>query len=174
MSDMTVADRLDALFRPEIATWKIPRSKLNLPETEFTGTILVPRVLEFVKSLRHRSLVVNGDGFSPPSSLVYANMSFVPDIEILEFGHRLLAIEVKMIRDNDPTGAFTKSIGQAIVYKSLGFEFAHVVLIDCRNFSTQAWNSKSKGVLTLPIGIGVSVFGGSSGESLQMLYQSKP
>ncbi len=169
---MTVADRLDALFRPAIVTWKIPRSKLNLSETEFTGTVLVPRVLEFVKSLRHRSLIVNGDGFSPPSSLVFARMSFVPDIEILEFGHRLLAIEVKMIRENDPTGAFTKSIGQAVVYKSLGFEFAHVLLIDCRNHPTSAWNSKFTGSLNLPNEIGVTVFGATLSESLEVLYQS--
>lgn len=173
MADINIASRLDALFRLELLTWKLPKVHLGLAEPDFTGTVLIPRVLEFVKTLRHNSLVVNGDRFSPTSSLFHAQMSFIPDIEILEFGHRLLAIEVKMIRESDSSGAFTKSLGQALVYKSLGFEFAHVVLLDCRNKPVQAWGSKSTGMLSLPSGIGLTVFGLSSRDDLEMLYQSK-
>jgi len=172
--DANVAIRLNNLFCLDLMTWKLPKVELQLAEPEFTGQVLMPKIIEFVKGLRHKSLVVNGDRYSPTSSLHYAQMSFMPDIEILEFGRRLLALEVKMIRDGDPSGAFTKSLGQALIYKSLGFDFAHVMLFDCRSQITHAWLSKSTGTLSLPSGIGVTVFGTSSSENLDMVFQTSP
>ncbi len=167
-----LASRLNTLFCADLGNWEIPVDQLALPEPELTGTVLIPQLLAFVSKLGHKSLVVTGDRFSPPTALTYAQMSFVPDIEILDYGSRLLGIEVKVIRDTDPSGAFTKSLGQAVIYRSLGFYCAHVLVLDCRKNVARSWNSGTTKPIGLPDGIGLSVFSKTSADRLTISYQS--
>jgi len=167
-----LATRLYTFFCSDVATWQIPTAQLGLPEPELTGTVLIPQMLAFVQRLGHKSLIVTGDRFSSPTALWHAQMSFVPDMEVLDYGTRLLAIEVKVIRDTDPSGAFTKSLGQAVIYRSLGFFCSHVIVLDCRRHAAQSWRSSSTAKINLPDGIGLSIFCQSSSDKLTMAFQS--
>lgn len=167
-----LASRLYSLFCSNVGTWHVPAAQLGLPEPEITGTVLIPQMLKFVNGLGHKSLVVTGDRFSSPTALWHAQMSFVPDMEVLNYGARLLAIEVKVIRDTDPSGAFTKSLGQAVIYRSLGFFCSHVIVLDCRRHATRSWTSSTALKIKLPEGTGLSVFCQSSIDKLTMTFQS--
>lgn len=172
MTGYEVADRLIELLVKEMPTWLLPRAETQLSELEVTGKVLVPIFEKFVRGLRHRSLIVNGDGHTVPSALVQARMSFVPDIEIIEFGQRLLAVEVKIIRDLDPSGAVTKALGQSLMYKSMGFRHAHAILIDCRDEAVVAWKSKLTSQFAMPNGLGMTVFAADSNQDFQIVHQS--
>lgn len=68
----------------------------------------------------------------PPTPVNVMDAYFYPDVEISEYSQRLLAVEVKFIRDGDPSGAISKAIGQTSIYAENGFRYAHAVLIECR------------------------------------------
>lgn len=154
----SVAARLSKLVADEAKNWTFSPESTLLPETQFTGKVLYPRVNEFVRGLGRKSLVVRSDGATAPHALVMADMVFYPDIEIVEFHSRFLAIEVKFLRDSDPSGSLSKALGQAWLYQSLGFECAHLVLIDCRNGARNRWNHSRLVNRSLPSGLTVSLF----------------
>jgi hypothetical protein len=158
MSSTTRADRLFDLFIEEAKTWTFDSTCLSGGETQFTGEQVYPRLKKFIESLKHRSLIVRADKNSPPRSLSLHGLTFVPDVEVVEFSDRHLAIEVKFLRDADPSGSLAKAIGQGLLYKSLGFAYSHLLVIDCRKNSRQLWMANSPIEGKLPRGLSISVY----------------
>lgn len=159
-----IAERLFRSFDEEIRGWRFDSSALNKQETAFTGTVLLPKVQDWVRTLGHRSLSLRADGGNPPGSLWVAGMEFVPDMEFREYESKLLAIEVKFLRDSDPSGSLAKSIGQANLYRALGFRFSYVLIVDCRNQALQIWGGIQARKMSLPAEVGFVVFGRKNGE----------
>lgn len=154
-----IAKRLFGRFVETSRSWNFEPSILSSQETAFTGGVLLPRVRDWVGSLGHRSLSLRADGGVPPGAISLAGLDFVPDLEIREFESKLLAIEVKYLRDSDPSGSLAKSIGQAVLYKTLGFEYSCVLLVDCRSDAFHHWTSgQARGIL-MPSSVGLAVFG---------------
>jgi hypothetical protein len=159
-----IAERLFRSFDEEVRRWRFDSSALEKQETVFTGTVLLPRVHDWIRTLGHRSLSLRADGGSPPGSLTVAGMEFVPDMEFWEYESKLLAIEVKFLRDTDPSGSLAKSIGQASLYRALGFRFSYVFIVDCRNRALQIWGGTQSRRISLPAEVGLVVFGNKNGE----------
>lgn len=159
-----IAERLFQSFDEEISGWRFNSSALDKQETAFTGTVLLPRVQDWVRTLGHRTLSLRADGGSPPGSLSVAGMDFVPDMEFREYESKLLAIEVKFLRDTDPSGSLAKSIGQATLYRALGFKFSYVLIVDCRNQALEIWGGSRARRIILPPEVGLVVFGKKNGE----------
>lgn len=133
---MSVGSRLSYLLSEEISRWEIPVELVRgVQETQVTATALLPKLTAFVQSLRRSTLVVRGDGGVPSLPAQVGAFSFYPDIEITEFSTKYIGLEVKLLRSNDPGGAFAKALGQSVIYRAFGFEFAHLVLIDEREIS---------------------------------------
>jgi hypothetical protein len=75
---------------------------------------------------------VRYDGHLAARPLIQHGMTFLPDAQITLHSQKILAVEVKIIRDVDPSGSLSKAIGQTIMYKSLGFESSIGLIFDMR------------------------------------------
>lgn len=103
-------------------------------EIPFSTRVVVPAIQEIVKSVRKTGLYVRGEGAHPVKSIYEAEMEFKPDITIGFHNDLHIAFEVKIIRTGDPSGSFSKAIGQALAYRSLGsFDAAFALLFDVRD-----------------------------------------
>jgi hypothetical protein len=98
-------------------------------EPEYTARVLAPQVMEFIASLRHRSLQVRADGAQRPLPVLMHGQAFYPDIAIADIAEREVAIEVKLLSPESFSDGMTKAIGQAVTYRSGGYRRAHVVLV---------------------------------------------
>jgi hypothetical protein len=111
-------------------------------EPKYTGRVLRPWLKKYVAALNEPALTVRSDGEVPPPGLVLGSMAFRPDAAIMHFGRRLVSFEVKFLRSGqDPTGAFSKALGQALIYKDAGYLHSHVLLFDSVNRGTPRWGA---------------------------------
>jgi hypothetical protein len=109
-------------------------------EEQFTARVVRPYVDRFVKGTRSPGLAVRSDGQQQPLRVQVNGITAIPDVEIGEGRDVLLAVEVKFIRDQDPSGSLTKALGQAVLYRNLRAHQAAVMLIDLR--SSRAENKR--------------------------------
>jgi len=86
-----------------------------------------------MQDLKIPALFLRGDGGVSPRPVPGFGTFFYPDLEISEFHSRYLAVEVKFIRDSDPSGSISKALGQALIYRAAGIPLVYVILIDCRS-----------------------------------------
>lgn len=85
--------------------------------------------------LGERQLVIRYDGKLNPRSMMRHGMNFLPDLEVYLYSQKCIALEVKILRDNDASGSLSKAIGQTFMYKALGFEIAIGLIFDARTKS---------------------------------------
>jgi hypothetical protein len=102
-------------------------------EIPFSTRVVVPAIQEIVKSTKKSGLYVRGEGAHPVKSIYEAEMEFKPDVTIGFHNDLHIAFEVKIIRPGDPSGSFSKALGQALAYRSLGnFDASFALLFDVR------------------------------------------
>jgi hypothetical protein len=101
-------------------------------EPNYTQRVILPLVSEWVKSLNENGLHVRGDGGPNPLPIVWDEISLYPDVKIMNFHDRLVAIEVKFLKQEDAGGSLTKGIGQTVMYEKAGFSTSVGMMIDCR------------------------------------------
>ena len=101
-------------------------------ETGYTQRNILPFILKWVNQLNEGALHVRGDGGLNPLPIIWDEISLYPDLTIMYFHERLLAIEVKFLRTEDPGGSLTKAIGQALMYEKAGFKHAIAMIFDSR------------------------------------------
>lgn len=101
-------------------------------ERTLTKNQIGPALKKFATSLGIHQLVVRHDGESSVRPLLRYGMTFLPDAQILLGNQKLLAVEVKILRDSDPSGSLSKAIGQTFMYKSLGYEISLGMIFDFR------------------------------------------
>ena len=149
--------KLESLFLEWIQSQEFPAPRGDQPEPSYTGDVVLPRVEEFTKNLGKDFLVVRGDGGVPPLPLTIDGLQFFPDLEIVSFTDRYIALEVKILRGGDFTGALTKALGQALIYRTLGVRDSHVVLIDHRYTSSKIHDPLLGNWLNSVKGLGIHV-----------------
>lgn len=110
--------------------WPLPLQ--DEKETNYTQRVVLPFILDWVKKLNEQDLHVRGDGGLNPLPIVWDEISLYPDVTVMVFHNRLLAIEVKFIRNEDPGGSLTKAIGQTLMYEKAGFANAIAIMFDSR------------------------------------------
>lgn len=160
--------RLFELFVNEFKSWTFEADAIGGGETQFTGEQIYPRLKKFVDSLNHRSLTLRADKNRPPASLSLHGLMFLPDVEITEFAEKHLAIEVKFLRDTDPSGSLAKAIGQGLLYKSLGFAYSHVLVVDCRKSGSQHWSGDLPLAGKMPSGMSMGVYARTTSSRLSL------
>jgi hypothetical protein len=130
--------RLNDFLVETLHTTSFPLPLPGEQEPSFTSRVVRPLVESFVVSMRWPTLVVRGDGGEAAPLLQVMGLSFRPDVSVLEFGKRHIAIEVKFLRpDQDPSGAFAKATGQANIYAQAGYRFSHVLAFDFRTIGSR-------------------------------------
>lgn len=101
-------------------------------ERELTTHQVGPAIKSFTQNLLINQLIVRYDGHLPARPLIKYGMTFLPDAQVTLHTQRLLAVEVKIIREIDPSGSLSKAIGQTQMYRALGFECAIGLIFDLR------------------------------------------
>ena len=110
-------------FQPD----QIPSS-----ETDFTKNVIFPSLSLWHKNLNMPSFILSSNGHLAPKPLSVWGMQFFPDITIEEFQSKLLAVEIKLLRDNESTGSLAKAVGQSFIYHTLGFYSSISLIMDLR------------------------------------------
>jgi hypothetical protein len=104
-------------------------------ERTLTKTEIGPAIQDFVDSLAMPQLIVRYDGHKAVRPLLRHGMTFLPDAQVTLGHQKVAAVEVKILRDTDPSGSLSKAIGQTFMYRSLGFEMSIALIIDARTRS---------------------------------------
>lgn len=115
-----------------VAELAIPREVANKAERIFTCEQLLPWLQGKVQELRKPELYVRGDGGPAVQSLYWQGFGFYPDLSLVMNLQKLVAFEVKFIRDGNSSNPLTKAIGQAFMYSNLGFVSSHALVFDIR------------------------------------------
>jgi hypothetical protein len=125
----------------EICKVRVSEMEFELPvstshEISLSSNQIVPAIQDMVAKIGKPGLHVRGEGTQPVKTIFEANMEFKPDASIGYHNDLHIAFEVKIIRPSDPSGSFTKAIGQAMTYVSLGsYDASFVLLFDTRDKS---------------------------------------
>lgn len=112
-------------------------------ERSLTKNQIGPALKEFVTKVGIPQIVIRYDGHNPVRPLLRHGMTFLPDAQASLGSQKILAIEVKILRDSDPSGSLSKAIGQTYLYRALGFEMSLGLIFDHR--------SKRHGGLEVPL-----------------------
>ena len=102
-------------------------------ERSLTKSQVGPALQKFIDSLAMPQLIVRYDGHKSVRPLLRHGMTFLPDAQVTLGNQKIVAIEVKILRDGDPSGSLSKAIGQTYLYRALGFEMALGLVIDARS-----------------------------------------
>lgn len=98
-------------------------------EPSYTSRVLAPQVQNFLGNLNEPGLQLKADGDLRPVPIAFDGRQFYPDISIDHFTERNIAIECKFLGQSHLNAALTTAIGQAVVYRSLGYRAALVLLV---------------------------------------------
>jgi hypothetical protein len=126
-------ESLDTLFRFIVTQLtKGPLSKPNADEGEaaFTRREIVPLVQAIVARAEVPELLVGGHYTGIKRPVHYLGVHFHPDIAIVEYERRVMAIEVKFLGSIDRSGSISKSVGQASIYRLAGYRRSTALLLD--------------------------------------------
>ena len=106
-------------------------------ERSLTKNQIGPALKVFVTSLRIPQIVVRHDGDTAVRPLLRHGLTFLPDAQASLGSQKVLAVEVKILRDSDPSGSLSKAIGQTLMYRAMGFEMAIGLIFDNRSKNYQ-------------------------------------
>lgn len=116
----------------DLDSYNWPRIEQHKQERWVTKHIVRPVVLNTLLEIGEKRLILSSDGEYAPKKIIKYGMSFAPDLDITYLDQRCIAFEVKLLRDSDASGSITKALGQAIIYKELGYENTLCLTFDCR------------------------------------------
>src|SRR5262245_17322474 len=127
----------------KIVLSRISRHSLRLPlqnerEPGFTARVLMPLVDQAVREIDISGLTLHGDGRASAPATVLPSCEFRPDIALLYWRKRVVALEVKFLRLSGRQSSLSAAIGQAVVYRATGYEIVGVILIDLAPVSGEA------------------------------------
>lgn len=134
---------LDAL---ESISW--PGVIAGETEPHYTARVVFPPLRGLQQKLGHPGLSIRSDGFETPEYVTLGNLTFVPDISFSHDHQREIAIECKFVMLGNTNNQLSTAIGQATLYKSLGYKSSIVLLIekDSRTGYLSAFDIESLGV----------------------------
>ena len=139
--------------------------ELNFPvispaseEKKFTAEYLLPWLREKVEQLAKPGLYVRGDGGPSVHPVVWSDIAFYPDLTIVFGEEKLIAFEVKLIRQVDPGSSLSKAIGQSILYSSFGYKVSRAIVVDCRESTRGNDLMKWKSQIVITNNSGIHVF----------------
>jgi len=110
-----------------------PKIDQNRQERWVTKHLVRPIVSKTLLEIGEKRLILSSDGENAPRQIIKYGMSFSPDLDITYLEQRCIAFEIKLLRDADASGSISKAIGQAIMYKELGYQNSLCLIIDCRS-----------------------------------------
>jgi hypothetical protein len=99
-------------------------------EPTFTARALAPVIVELVKSRDLRDVSCLGDGLGPVPRVYFLGVEQRPDIALIRYEERLIAIEVKYLRPRGKSFAACVGLGQSLLYQRAGFAISMAIFVD--------------------------------------------
>lgn len=121
-----------------LSSYEWRKSQYCESETVFSENVLVPALSAVTEDLRAHGITVAGPGSGPISSVGFGLLSFWPDVALLYQRRRFLAVETKLLGDSARQQSLTQAIGQALLYRTLGYNYVMVALVDRAGRMTSA------------------------------------
>lgn len=94
-------------------------------ETAYTKRVLLPAITAHLEARGLGKLIVVGETSAAPPVDFWGKV-FYPDIAILYYGERLVAIEVKLMRSGQSVAT---ALGQALIYRAAGYRHSCAFLV---------------------------------------------
>ena len=99
-------------------------------EPAFTARCLAPVVSGVVRARRLHGVVCLGDGLGPVPRVYFLGVEQRPDLALIRYEERLVAIEVKYLAPRGRSFSACGGLGQALLYKSAGFAVSIALFVD--------------------------------------------
>ena len=127
------AQRLMALLSERLRDSELEAPLPGEREPAFTARCLLGIVRASLSDLRIHGLVEGGDGGSRARPVSLCGLLFYPDLTVRYHGEPVLAFEVKYLGRAGRQSSMATGLGQAYLYRQVGYKHAGAFLIDLAN-----------------------------------------
>jgi hypothetical protein len=118
------------LINQDLRSAALPTPVKGEDEEKYTDRHILPIVEAAIQRTDVKSLLVGGHHTGINRPVRYLGLDFHPDVLVMHGSTRLLAYEVKFLAVGDRSGALSKAVGQASVYRLHGYSASAAVLLD--------------------------------------------
>jgi hypothetical protein len=122
--------QLFQLVNEELRSVALPSPSTGEDEETYTDRHVLPIIQSVIQRTRVERLLVGGHHTGINRPVRYLGSDFHPDVLVLHGGERILAYEVKYLAGGDRSGALSKAIGQASIYRLHGYSAAAALVLD--------------------------------------------
>jgi hypothetical protein len=122
--------KLFSLINQELRSAALPTPAAREDEESYTDRHILPIIQTFIQRTRVERLLVGGHHTGINRPVRYLGCDFHPDVLVVHGGDRLLAYEVKFLAGGDRSGALSKAVGQASIYRLHGYSASGALLLD--------------------------------------------
>jgi hypothetical protein len=105
-------------------------------EEHYVASVLVSVVRQHLVELQ--GLTLHGEGLQRPAPARYLGYSMYPDLAVMNYSQRVVAVEVKYVNFANARGDLSTAIGQTVIYARAGYLTALAVLIGVHATGTQS------------------------------------
>lgn len=81
-------------------------------------------------------IVLSYDDATPARPLLKYGMTFLPDAHLNPGHQKICAMEVKFLRDSDPSRSQNKAVGQTFMFRTLGYDMSIGLIFDLRSYAS--------------------------------------
>ena len=103
-------------------------------EERYVASALVP----IARQALVKGLTLHGEGLQRPAPARYLGYSMYPDLAVMNYGQRVVAVEVKYVNFANAKGDLSTAIGQTVIYARAGYLTSLGVLIGAHARETEA------------------------------------
>lgn len=122
--------KLADLVERALLKQSIPAPHEDEREPAFTARTLAPIVVGVVKARDLRDVSCLGDGLGPVPRVYFLGVEQRPDIALVRYDERLIAIEVKYLKQRGKSFSACVGLGQSLLYQRSGFAISMAIFID--------------------------------------------
>lgn len=124
------ASTLANLLENRFLNTAIPAPLDHEREPGYTARCLAPVVVDLIRSRGLSEVSCLGDGLGPVPKVYFLGVEQKPDIALVKYEERLVAMEVKYLRPSGRSSQACVGLGQSLLYQRAGFAISMGIFID--------------------------------------------
>jgi hypothetical protein len=124
--------QLVEVFDRAFGSASLPMPQRGETEPQYAARVLLPIAAEARDRLNVSGLTLAGEGAGTVVPTYLLSHRFFPDFAVSYFAKRLLAVEVKFLRESGRSTAIASALGQCLLYQLDRYPYARALLIDLR------------------------------------------
>lgn len=127
----------------ELVLSQLRKTVLSAPrptehEPQYTARSLQEPIRQVLDGLGIHGLIRTGEGAGRVGPVVLFGQRFYPDLAVTYHGRKVLAFEVKFMRQSGRENAVATALGQTYLYRQAGYRVSGAFLIDMYGRMTNA------------------------------------